>query len=170
MNCSPRQCNVLSSAIPGHRPQTLLNTSGSLAMGTSNTSLWPTAPLSRLSPLHKRDYTSSHAVSSPPPKLHLTLSIPALKQWCIRQRSWSTPWCRTGFTGKRLKPDHHSSLAAAVTQVRGAFLISPIIDSPFEFIFSLDDPCLSVTSSSCSCQCHGFPHSDKVRNSHHKSQ
>src|SRR6266702_652487 len=75
----PRQCDVLSSAIPGHCPQALFNPSGSLAMGTSNTSLWPTSPLPRLSPLYKWEYTSPHAVSSPPPKLHLTLSIPTLK-------------------------------------------------------------------------------------------
>ncbi len=75
----PRQCHVLSSAIPGHHPQTFFNSSRSLPMGTSNSPLWTPSHLSRLPPLYKWEYTTPHAVHSPSPKLHLTLSIPTLK-------------------------------------------------------------------------------------------
>jgi len=167
-----RQCNVLSSAIPGHRPQALLNTSGPIAMGSSNPSLWSTPTFPRLSPLHKRHNASSHAIPSPPPELHLTLSLSTFEWRCLRQRSWSNPRRRAGFTGERLQSNHHTPLAAAVTQMRGASLFPRIIGPFFEsiFLFSADDSCLSVPSSSRSRQRHGLSHHNKVRNSHHKSQ
>jgi len=37
-------------------------------------------------------------------------------------------------------------------------------------IISSDDSCISIASSSSSCQCYGVPHSNKVCNSHNQSQ
>ena len=122
---APRQCNVLSSAIPGHRPQTLLNPSRPITLGTSHPSIWSTTPFSRLSPLHKWQYSASHA----PPELPLTLSLSTVKWRRLRQRPWSTPWCWAGLTWKYFKSDHHTSLAAAATQMRGASLVALTIES-----------------------------------------
>ena len=123
-----RQCYVLSSAVPGHRPQALLSPSGPITLGPSYPSLRPTPTLSRLSSLHKRQYATSHAVPSPPPEFHFTLSLSTFKWRRLRQRSWTNPRCRAGFAGKCLESDHHTSLAAAVTQMRGAFLFVRIMD------------------------------------------
>jgi hypothetical protein len=116
-----RQCNVLSSAIPGHRPQALLSPPRPITLATSHSSIRSTTPFSRLSPLHQRQYSASHA----PPELHLTLSLSTFKWRCLRQRPWSIPWCWAGLTWKYLQSDHHTSLAAAVTQMRGASLVTP---------------------------------------------
>ena len=120
-----RQCNVLSSAIPGHRPQALLCPPRPITLGTSHPSIWSTAPFSRLSPLHQRQYSASHA----PPELDLTLSLSTFKWRCLRQRPWPIPRCWTGLTRKHLQSDHHTSLAAAVTQMRGASRVTPTMDS-----------------------------------------
>jgi len=165
-----RQCYVLSSAIPGHRPQALLNPSRPITLGTSHTSIWPATPFSRLSPLHKWQYTSSHAVPPPSPELHLTLPLSTLKWRCLRQRPWTTPQCWAGLTGKYLESDHHTPLAAAVTQMRGASLFHHRLILRANLFISSDDSCISIASSSSSCQCHGIPYSNKVCNSHNQSQ